>query len=302
MLGLALGLSAGCYQPDIKSGQLRCADGGTGLCPSGFTCVAGRCVSPGARTDGGGPRDGTASGDASDAPICETVSPRSGCTVQTSPPLVCDPVCRTGCGCGRKCSSSTEGVIGCFPADLQVANHAPLEACTVQGLATATQSDNCEPGSMCLGAAGYGSSAGTFCFSLCRTAADCPTGLACNPRRVGVGGSPVAVMVCDLPFTPCDPGRLADGADSVGCPKERPQCYLVAPDSTGGSRTVCELAAGDRGRDTDCALPRDCIQGQTCPTADGVRRCRPVCDPAMAGSCIAPTVCKAYGKKYGYCM
>lgn len=293
---ITLCVCAGCYQPNVKSGQLACADGGTGLCPSGFTCVQGRCEGPGARKDGG-PRDSTAPN--SDAPLCRRVPSLPGCTAQTTPSLACDPVCQTNCGCNQKCSSSTEGVIGCFPVDLPLALKKPLESCTVSDLNTKTQSDNCVPGSFCLDPAGYGT-LGTYCFPLCRTAADCPGGLACSPRRVGVGGSPVIVLVCDLPDSDCDP-TMKTGV-STGCTNDRPRCYLIAPDSNGNGRSVCEYATGDKGRDNDCGVPRDCFAGLTCPTADRITRCLEVCDPAAAGSCTAPTMCRPYGKKYGYCL
>lgn len=55
LLGLGLGLSGGCFHPDVMNGGFACSQTDNPPCPSGFFCVSGLCQDhPGA---GGGDVD-----------------------------------------------------------------------------------------------------------------------------------------------------------------------------------------------------------------------------------------------------
>jgi hypothetical protein len=51
LLGLGLGLSGGCFHPDVKNGGFACSMTDSAPCPQGFFCVDGLCQDhPGAST------------------------------------------------------------------------------------------------------------------------------------------------------------------------------------------------------------------------------------------------------------
>ena len=275
-----------CYRPSVVDGKLMC--GPAGACPDGFLCQSGICRLNGET----GPSD---AGDAPvESPAC--VQAVAGC-VPSETVGACDPVCQTGCGCHEKCSVSSAGVPACVP----VLGSAPsATSCAFNGYGTPAQDDTCAPGSVCLRPGGVGDD-NPYCFSLCRSDADCPQS-RCGPRAVAPASATGAsqAMVCDVPVSDCNPFTNA------GCPMERPVCYLTTPDpSNGASRTVCEYSTGPGALNTPCGYSRDCFPRFACPRDEaaaglpGVGACQVVCN--ASNPCDKGT-CQPYGNTYGYCV
>jgi hypothetical protein len=317
VLGMAAGgLGLGCYSPNIKDGGLMCAADGS--CPSGFTCVANRCVRPDSGLDLLAPPDAPGEtspdqpevGDGATEMAC--VQPVAGCTPLPSTTM-CDPVCQTGCGCTQKCSVKHDATIACLP--LMGPPRATWDTCDIASYGSDLQDDTCVPGDICLQPGGAGGAAHS-CFQLCRTDKDClalaPTGAdaaadgaapPCVSRPVGTAPSGFAApmaRVCDVPYMDCDP------VASSGCPMARPDCYLVSPDPvTKADRTICDFVEPDTGGNgRACSSSRDCFEKWTCPTGDvpGAGVCHPVCNIAASKCPAATNGCVPYGTSYGYCM
>jgi hypothetical protein len=285
-------LAVGCYKPDIQNGGFRCNQNGK-ACPDGFLCDAPtntcrRTASDGGKDIASDTRDGgvdTITDGTSDRAEVACLPPVAGCTPQAA--SGCDPVCQTGCPCAEKCSANSAGVVGC---------HVPLanprrqagESCDISAAGSATQTDNCAPGLVCLADA-----CGSRCYAFCRADGDCP-GSTCT-RDAGGG-----VKICDVPLTACNPvGTQAQTA----CPVSAQGCYVSAakPD-----QTMCDCPFGAQGNGASCTFTRDCVPGMLCVDANNTSdlRCHPVCTIGL--SCLgcpgASFRTLAGSTKYGYCF
>lgn len=252
---LALGLGAGCYRPNIASGGLSCGDAGP--CPEGFRCVAGRCYS-----GDGGPEVATCT-DA--APMLSSV-----CSDPPAAGSACNPVCQTGCSCGR-CTVS-----GSAATCTTVGTKAEGDVCNLSA-------DDCKTGYGCV-RDGCGANLGR-CRKFCRTSADC-AGSGCNTLP---GAN--AISTCEPPQQTCNP---VQGAATSGCPDPALACYLEVPSTT------CDCP-GSKAAGSPCISSPDCAPGLTCI---GYSRqasiCRTVC--ASPADCTAPEVCdKSLGGNVGFC-
>ena len=261
--------------------------------------VDGAAANGGAAGAGGVGAAGGAGGDGSGGGV------DSGSDIMVCPenPLVCsgqrttnpcDPVCqRGGCGwCDQKCSYAGADVhpvcAGQGPKD-------EFESCTVTHSDLPNQYDDCRPGQICLEPS-IGDP--TICFKLCYDSSDCVSGPDCGTRKLSAHGG--LVSVCDPPYVECGTGAccnpLADTGS--GCPATSPFCFLVSPDASQHSRTVCEYSAGS-GADSSapCNSSHDCMTKFTCAE----HYCHQVCIPATTSGCPSGEICKAWGTEYGYC-
>jgi hypothetical protein len=201
-------------------------------------------------------------------------------------PLVCepaaDPIC-TPSACAPVCHVRE----GSAPAG---------SLCTVSYGSDPARWDDCAAGNVCL-SEGFGVS---HCFALCRTAVDCP-GRPCAARALAGATS---IRVCDPPYRNCSSTSepCCDPVASAGCDGGT-SCYLVPPGRSEDSWTVCEYETGGVEVGHLCTTSRNCLPGLACflPTPDRTAgECRPVCDPATAGSCAAGT-CIPYPRQWGVC-
>jgi hypothetical protein len=252
-------------------------------------------ASAGGDAGGGGGAGG--SGPAPDASVTcpEPNLPCSG-MITTD---ICDPVCQTGgCNwCSQKCTYAFDNATAqAQPACAANGAKTFPQACAVVSLGSASQYDDCAPGSICL-APTIGDNF-TYCFSLCRSKADCLYQVACGQRKLSAVGG--LVSVCDPPYDQCGAdGTCCDpfgGTAGTVCATNR-VCLLVSPDPVSGhSRTVCEFGYGDGRNGTTCASSRDCRIKNTCVG----NQCRQVCNNANpcpgGGNCTTPV-----GSEYGYC-
>ena len=303
---VALALVTACFKPSVKDGGFLC--GANNACPSGFSCASKICWRVGTdasfpvdRTDGaradanadlaGDKGSVTPDATADVPPVC--VTPVQGCTPQAG---TCDPVCQTSCGCTEKCTTNRDGSNACLAL---LGQRQPGQTCTVNSYGSASQNDDCRPGSVCLRPGGDGSGT-SYCFLLCRNDNDC-SGVPCVQRPVAPtnGISIPVAKVCDVAFVKCNP--LKSYPDNQ-CPADRQSCYLATPDpQTGASRTTCEYAPGGIGRPDACTYSRDCFEKLVCPQAvTGAGFCSQICEIANP-SCSAGT-CRPYGSTYGYCF
>jgi hypothetical protein len=283
----------GCYKPNIADGGLRCnVDAGTKSCPEGFKCdlTSQRCY----RNPDGGPD--TSDADANidrmpDEPMPICYPPRDSCTPGSG---MCDPFCRTGCGCREKCSVNTDGALTCN--ELAPGQQRTLmQPCQIQSAKTLDQTDQCAPGLVCLEDSCSGGSSGR-CYQFCRTNADC-TDAPCD-KTIGGG-----VKVCDVPFDDCTP--LAAGANT-GCPGTALGCWLSTSDP---SKTICDCQfPPGLGEDDLCMRSRECNPGLVCVDRNnmGFKSCTRVCRLGVASDCLGST-CATYSEggvsnsTYGFC-
>jgi hypothetical protein len=279
----ALLASVGCFRPKILPGGFRCGDGGN-PCPDSFTCdkSIGSCIPNG--SDAGAPtggtggkggqggKGGTAGRDAGvDKPVDRP------CTAQVAncrPPDggttgMCDPVCNTGCGeCHEKCSVNSSGALTC---NEPMGTPTGLFGTCGQTNFGAIQTDNCQPGQLCV-AKNTCSTTGE-CYQFCRTNADCSGGASCS-RDAGGGYS-----FCDVSPFACDPVVGAAKTNS-GCPGGQfVGCYLSA--STNSTLCDCQFtSSGSAGAiHSSCTQSRDCFAGLICidPTGHDNKTCLKVC-------------------------
>jgi len=264
MLLAVSGAVASCYKPTIGD-RLKCnlEAGANHFCPDDFACEfsTGLCkrnpnndVPDRPDMDGGG---GEGGGDADGGPPPVCFDARPNC--QPDNAGVCDPFCQMGCGCREKCSVNTGGELTCnapsgtLPRDL-------LQNCSRLNVGSATQTDNCSPGLVCL--TGADDACGSRCYQFCRSEADC-TNAPCDKTIAG------GRKVCDVPFVTCNPVSPVSGcAGAQGC-------YLS---TTNPTRTICDCA-GAVLRNDPCNRSRDCLPGLVCvdPSSTGDFTCRQVC-------------------------
>jgi hypothetical protein len=301
----AVALAAGCYNPKIKPGGLRCNTEFSAEyeCPEGHYCLGGFCQKKGAPIVDSGTGDKPSTDgkvDGVDAPVEKPVTPDAGPDAMCLQPVAgctpvagkCDPMCQTGCGCQEKCSISSAGALTCVvPGGSIRAKEG--RSCDFFFEGTANQTDNCEPGLVCLHDA-----CGDLCARFCRTNADCPNSL-CTRNLPG------GLKACDVSTVECNPVKVQ--GSMTGCPGITQGCYLS---STVKDRTVCDCSSGGQAENSSCTLSRECFPGLACvdPTGAGSDfRCRRVCSLTAASGtpngCNPGFTCRPFleSQKYGYC-
>jgi hypothetical protein len=225
--------------------------------------------------------------------VCPAPVKPHNCTPENTP---CDPVCQTGCNdwCTQKCSKTIDGTVACMKTGSTKAG----DECQIIYRDLPDQYDDCEPGTIGL-TPDYGTGRG-YCFTFCRTNADCNGGVMCSERLIGSSSS-AKVSVCDPLYTKCDDSvseSCCDPINNKGCNiGPRTYCYLTPSldGSTGDNRTVCEYMPGKIVRGSRCAASRDCEPGYMC--YEGF--CRKVCKPK--DTCPGGATCEPYGNQYGVC-
>jgi hypothetical protein len=294
-LVLAALAGAGCFKPNVRDGGFKCADGGT-PCPEGFLCdhndgLCWKSLDGGAGKGGkgGGGVGGMAgagggagaSGMGGGGGQLPCFQPKAGCDPADGGDL-CDPVCQSGCsGCRDKCSVNTAGALTCAPPT-RTKLAGPLEACSISNPGTATQADDCAPGSVCVDV----DVCFPRCFVFCRSDQDCPGALC---ERAISGSSQRA---CSIPFNDtCTP---LGGSANTGCGVAM-ACYLAASHP---EHTYCDCPQSDGREGDDCARSRDCNPGLACTYLpnDGKATCRRVCDLTLNGTDCGSSggSCRAY--------
>ena len=250
-----------CYKPNIQDGGLLCAEGGT-PCPDGFQCRDGKCHS--------GP-----------APVCQGGSRHIDpiCTPLAGSP--CDPICQSGCPCGR-CSLVGTGPMCTPPAGTKMT-----------GAVCNAVADDCLPGNVCLKDCG-GQVA--RCFRFCGNGnvsdeSECH-GQSCDvPVNNAVDGGATNLTVCEPPTTTCNPV-----GDSGDCGSAALGCYV-----TSAGETACDCK-GTSQPGMSCDGPyNSCIAGYRCIQI-GTDKCFQTC--TIGGTdCTPPQVCTAApgSPTYGYC-
>jgi hypothetical protein len=256
---------AGCYSPKIQDGGLVCAPGDGGdRCPDGFECnaVDNHCYRSGGQC-------------AKAAPLCQD-APKAG--------SACNPVCQTGCDCGR-CNISGLAAV-CSPL---IGPKKLGDVCT-------PQRDDCDAGLICLLEA-CGSNLGR-CYRHCATAAQCAAGVACGTPILDGTGTDTGFLTCDLAPRDCDP------IARTGCPSPALTCFVGASaGGAGASGTFCDCPGRALPEDSTCDAPTDCAAGLTCASGAGVsgKRCRPIC-LANGPACPSGQRCvTASAARFGYC-
>lgn len=297
-----IAFAVGCYNPKIKPGGLKCNDEFIQGCPTGYHCDGAGVCQPGPGTDGAvveRPADAKDTGidqPGSEPSKMETTPPVdmgacftavAGCTPDMAGKL-CDPLCQTGCGgCREKCSVNMGGAPTCnAPSGTRVAKHG--QSCDFFREGTPQQSDNCEPGLLCVHDA-----CGELCAKFCRTDADCPNSLC---TRTLPGGA----KHCDVATVECNPVK---SAGPYNCPGATQACYLS---STVKDRTFCDCPLNGQLEGASCAASRDCFGGLVCvdPSGGPDLRCRRACTPPNStGGCLTG-MCRAMlgSTKFGFCL
>jgi hypothetical protein len=294
-LGLIAGglTMAACYNPKIVDGGLRCS--AKSECPSGYSCVGGKCHLGGGGGSGGSGGMGGTGGpppDGSDQ-MCTTPMGDYGPFKSCAPKIAdgCDPVCQAGCKCGERCKLETTGA----------ACRADQPPFVDQYDRCDQNNDTCKPGYVCIEELASHPDCAAHCYRLCRNDSQCPMGSKCSDQ-VTVQGN-VMAMSCSIPTETCNPF----GRASCGMPAQRPYpafaCYTVpgSPDLT-----ACQCA-GTIPIGTMCDNYFDCEPGAECVAIGAQKLCRRVCQigaaPLSAGACPAAQTCTAFSgaTKYGYC-
>jgi hypothetical protein len=304
-LGLAALAGLACYRPNITDGGFVCnVDAGPSHeCPEGFTCD--RTFSPplcwkgphdaGPNQDRpsekppDGGQDAEAGVDADAGPSCFDAMP----ACDPSDAGVCDPFCRTGCGCREKCSASAaDGGGASFTCVAVPAGAGALyDSCDVQR-------NNCGPGLVCLD-----DNCGGRCYAYCRSDNDCTTGnVGSSCTRAAPGG----LLVCDVPFVDsCNPV----GGSPANCPKGNQGCYISSSRPT---HTLCDCPGGSH-PDDPCTGSRSCLFGSLCvdATGAGTATCQRVCRlDGGVQDCPQPQTCQIFvgndasnppNPTYGFC-
>jgi hypothetical protein len=281
---------AGCYNPHIEDGTLKCS--ATSECPSGFKCNPndGRCYS-----NGGGPSAPVDSG--SGGGVCAVgqgaYGPFAGCTAQIQ--QTCDPVCQAGCACDERCMAD-KGVLVCKQQS------PPFKALTEE---CDSKADTCRPGLICLVEDTDRPACSAHCYRHCRNDSDCQSISAFSKCSIEVAfsGSTFTAKTCTPAPETCNPWGAAR-CKAADRPAGTFACYVIsgAPD-----QTTCECA-GLLLEGKACMYEHDCVAGLECVAVAGNRICRKVCaitpNPLQPGSACATGVCTPFSgsTKYGYCL
>jgi hypothetical protein len=190
---------------------------------------------------------------------------------QPSDAGMCDPVCNTGCtaDCHTKCSVNSAGTLTCnVPTTTRVTTL--LSACD-QSSFGANQTDDCQPGQVCI----EENSCGARCYQFCRGDSDCTNGASCS---IAAGGG---YKMCDVPPVTCDPVNGGTAKSSCGNTNSLIGCYL----SSTSKATLCDCqnnraaGTGNGSPGDSCTHSRDCFAGLVCydPTGHGTSQCWKVC-------------------------
>jgi hypothetical protein len=293
----------GCYNPSVREGGFRCGPEApfNQDCPEGFHCdKATRTCKRGPATDASVDvpienRSDTiaevplevAMDHPSEKPeVC--LMPMAGCSAADAG-TKCDPVCQSGCGCHEKCSVNTAGTLTCNVPSGPTVRHLGESCDPVVAQGPASQTDDCEPGMVCLD-----QSCGRRCNRFCWSDADCPNS-ACVTRGISGG-----FKVCDVVFSTCNPVK---SAGPTGCAGMAVGCYLS---STVTDRTYCDCSFASVPVNGPCTVSRDCFGGLACVDATGSLdfHCLQVCSlMALNSGCVGGGTCRPLNssKMYGYC-
>jgi hypothetical protein len=253
----ALGaLSGACYNPNIKSGALKCAAGRT--CPDGFQCASDNLCY---RGDGGPDVPATM--------VCNSVTPdASTCSRPAASGQPCNPACQSGCSCGW-CGVKTTGAVACLMGT-------PGTKTTVGTLCDPTNPYDCAPGLYCRAECGTGR-----CYKFCDTGDDCAVGTSCS---ISLPSS--ALHLCSLPDPGCDPIRKTLCPSGFACYPSgtRTECDCPGTDDAG---TTCGF--------TDSCMPGyQCVatSGTSTPTCQ--KLCRVSSDCGGTRTCVASGTTYSY--------
>lgn len=229
---------AGCYNPNITDGGLKCGPGK--VCPDNFQCASdGRCYRA------------LDAGLDSSKPVCMSVTPDAAtCARPASGSDPCNPACESGCTCGWcGIASGTATCLTGTPGTKKVG-----DACDP------SNRNDCAPGLLCHAECGTGR-----CYKYCDPSAsqdDCASiGTACNGPSVP-GNS--TYRLCILPPVSCD------AVSGTGCSPGL-ACYPFA------KATECDCAGTGTAGDP-CSSVEDCAPGYSCiRTSGGSGSCQKTC-------------------------
>jgi hypothetical protein len=257
-----------CYRPNITSGGLECAEGGT-PCPDDFHCASNRRCYKG---DGG--------------PACESPPPTPSCTADPAAGQICNPSCDKGCGCGF-CGVSN-GATTCLTVAAGSAN--------VGDLCDPTQPAPCQKGLYCKPECNSTDPKFGRCYKFCDVASDCQictgdgacqtTTCTVSATSVSSAGQSFSFQLCSQPAQNCLPVGATSGClttdSALACysQSDLAYCYckgIIQPNSTTAT----------------CAFLGDCIPGYSCVNLGGGSTSN-VCLPTCRAStdCTAPATCR----------
>ncbi len=289
-IGFAVGLLllfCGCFNTSgITNGGLVCNSGAV-ACPDGFVCNSGKCWK-----NGTGP-------DAVCTPSTPPYGPFATCSTSAPNLTTCDPVCQSGCDCGKRCVFNLE-TGNSFTCET-TAEPAGFAFVDPVGQCNSPNDNACAPGSVCIG----DDVCGNLCYKTCRAAVDCASNSRCTRDLVldSDGVTPVVpnAYLCSPPIEVCNP----TGSAACANPRAGFNCVFLAgltgqqavDTTTCDCATLHSVAIGEK-----CStIPDDCRPGAAC--VNGV--CRRLCNlKATASPCpTANVVCTPiYGStQYGYC-
>jgi hypothetical protein len=262
-LALSLVSPAGCYNPSIQEGGFICAEAGK-QCPDGFSCQSdGHCHA-------------TSCSVPAITPLCSDPARDGG---------ACNPTCQTGCSCGR--CNIAHGA----PACLKTLGTKKLgEICT-------PDSDNCQPGFICLlEAETCGQNVGR-CYQHCTTNAQCGSPRACEIPILDGSDKDTGYRTCSLASQPCNP--LATTGNQ--CPNAGLGCYVS---SAGATFCDCPNRMTPVALGGVCGVYNDCGPGLICTTQAGLAgmHCRQTCLTSGTNTCPSGQHCMAVAGGYGYCI
>ena len=201
---------------------------------------------------------------------------------------MCDPVCQTGCGCHEKCLSNTVGTLTC---SVPIAGRPRVvgEGCNPFAPGSATQSDDCMPGLVCVP-----DGCGNRCYKYCKTDGDCP--MSTCTRDAGGG-----VKICDVPNVACNPITNNGMPDGCGTSSDSLTCWLS---QSGTDQTFCDCpGVFSVGRpNTACTATRDCFPGLVC-VGSNMMQCQKACSLTNNSADCEGGTCTAIGNntKFGFC-
>jgi hypothetical protein len=290
-LAVLLASSAACTKASFVP-----VPGGAG--GAGGSGISGGAGDSGTVDGGAGAGDSGAAVDSGPGPDVTLTCPATPLACSASTAGICDPVCQTGaCNwCNQKCTYALAGATA-QPTCAATGKQTVFQPCGVNSSGSASQNDNCLPGSICLQPISGTNS--WYCFSLCTSTADCIGAVDCGQRYLFPQGP--QVYVCDPPYDECGPNSQC--CDPFAAPGTSPCasnqfCLLASPDPiTNHSRTVCEFSYGGGQNGSFCSSPHDCMTANTC--VNGF--CHRVCNDANPCPTGGRTCLTTWSIEYGYC-
>jgi hypothetical protein len=296
LLGFAVGLGIGCYNPKIDEGAFFCDNDGS--CPAGFKCMFGQCYKNGKPSTDGPvqPTDGSAPPTDGGNMACQGPITCSGPNAANA----CDPVCQARCTCNQKCTfSADQGAFVC--KDVGGVPREANDPCD-------QFNDACRAGTVCVEELELG--CGAHCYRFCRQDSDCGLFARCtnfieNPR------THATYPICSPRIELCNPtGKTPQcvGGNRPGGPRPFPtfSCYTLS--GTHADEAVCDCA-GTKIEGDKCTLEHSCRPGLECVNVAGESLCRQLCTleapslPAITCAKVGAR-CLPYGgsKRIGFCM